>query len=120
VNRFRFRLNPDKHDDADGFAGLIQPRPGVLTIDFRSNDGADVNDGAFRKLVSLAEEGSGEVVAVGRAAGGDSTGVMKAWESVKSSERVVEEMPLIGDDSDDASEARLLKALATVPVDPSW
>jgi hypothetical protein len=123
VNRFRFRAEglSLRNGSVSGPLGiLLRPRPGALTIDFRSADGVDVSDEVFKEFVLLAEGGAGEVLAVGRRSGQDSADVQKAWESSSSAERVVQEVPLDEEDTEAASESRLLEVLATVPPSPSW
>jgi len=123
VNRFRFRvegLNLRNRNVSGPLGILLRPRPGALTIDFRSGDGVDVSDDVFKELVLLAESGAGEVLAVGRRSGQDSADVQKAWESASSAERVVQEVPLDEEESEAASESRLLEVLSTVPPSPSW
>jgi hypothetical protein len=125
LNRFRYRKGAEGQsvsgvDSSSALGGLLWPRPGLLTIDFRSGDGANVDDEAFKQLVRLAEKGWGEVLAVGRRSNQGGPGVVKAWESTRSAERLVEEIPLDEDDSVESSESRLLEVLATVAVDPPW
>ena len=90
-------------------------------LDFRSEEGVDTREATFAELVALAQAGSGEVLAVGRKITKDAEGVLKAWESSSSAERVVQEVALEGTgDSGRSSRSRLVNVLATVPVNPSW
>jgi hypothetical protein len=122
VNRFRFKVEardlPD--DDASALGGLLRRRPGTLTVDYRCEDGVDVDDKALRELVALARSGSGDVLAVGRKNTLEPGGVQKVWESARSAERVVEQVPVEVEDSDEANTTRLMAVLMSVPVAPSW
>ena len=121
VNRFRFRADGPHLKGSGTLRALLRPRPGVLTIDFRSCDGIDVSDEALRELVLLAESGTGEVLAVGRRSGHETAEVLKAWESSSSAERVIQEVPVDDEeDSEAASTSRLFGVLATVPPNPAW
>jgi hypothetical protein len=56
VSRFRFRAEgSDLRDRAQSttLGRLLGPRAGLVTVDFRSADGMDVNDEIFRELVHL-------------------------------------------------------------------
>ena len=123
VSRFRFRAGESDLQNlapSTALGRLLRPRAGLLTVDFRSTDGMDVNDETFRELVRLAESGVGEVLAVGRRGSQDSEDVVKAWESASATERVVQEVPLDDEESDAAAESRLLRVLDGVPTDPPW
>ncbi|MEU4422068.1 hypothetical protein AB0F81_15695 [Actinoplanes sp. NPDC024001] len=122
VHRFRFRADSSQIIEGNipgPLSSLFAPKHGTLTIDLRSGDGVDVRDRAIRELVRLAETGCGEVLAVGRKNGHGSLEVQKAWESSKSAERVVREV-LLEEDTDEVSDSRLLRILATVPHSPPW
>jgi hypothetical protein len=123
VSRFRYRAEDSglrSPAPSTALGRLLRPRAGFLTIDFRSAEGMDVNDEIFRELVRLAESGAGEVLAVGRRGTQDSEDIVKAWESASATERVIQEVPLDDEDSEAATESRLLRVLAAVPADPPW
>ncbi|GIF37474.1 hypothetical protein Axi01nite_17850 [Actinoplanes xinjiangensis] len=123
VSRFRFRANgADLSADirSTTLGRLLVPSAGLLTVDFKSTHGMDVDYDVIRELVRLAESGIGEVLAVGQRSSQDSEDVVKAWESGSAAERVVQEVPLDEKDSDSAAESRLLRVLSAVPTNPSW
>ena len=122
VHRFRFRAVGPKipsGKESPILAALIHPRSERLTIDWRANEGVDINDRTVRELARIATGGVGEVFAAGRKNGRGAVGEQKAWVSSGSAERVVREVPadpttgVVGDHV-------LLEMLATVPVDIPW
>ncbi len=101
---------------------LLRRRPGTVTLDYRcDDDGMDVRDEAFRELVTLAESGSGEVLAVGSKRTADaSSNSQRVWESASSAVRVVEQVAVGVGESDEETQSRLMRVLDSVPVTPSW
>jgi hypothetical protein len=122
VHRFRFRAVGPKipsGKESPILAALINPRSERLTIDWRANEGIDINDRIIRELARVATGGVGEVFAAGRKNGRGAVGEQKAWVSSGSAERVVREVP-VDPTTGVVGDRVLLEMLATVPVDVPW